>query len=176
MRIRTIKEVTNVMNNAKNKLKKMNEKYPEMYKNELEKIARSVMIRWYSSYHPYYYDRQMELWNHAWRITLNGTEYKVEFGYELMDSIYHQDVEIVFNNSFVNGYHGGSFHDRGNIPYWRTPYPEFTSKGRPAIRSFSPYSKMMSEMKKKIKELDIKKQNEFNSIINRVLRSVNRLR
>lgn len=176
MKTRTINEVINVVKNAIDKVDKMNKKYPKLYEDELDKIARSVMVQWYSSYHPYFYDRQMELWNHAWRITLNGTEYKVEFGYELMDSIYHQDVEIVFNNSFVNGYHGGSFHDGGNIPYWRTPYPEFTSKGRPAIRSFSPYTRMVSEMNKKIKEIDNKKQNEFDAIVNRVQKSINRLK
>jgi hypothetical protein len=174
MRTRDIIEVIHVVENAKKKIDKMNEKYPKKYRDELEEIGRSVISEWYATYDPiYYHNRQMGL-KHAWKVSLNGTNYSVEFGPELMDSSYHQSTEIIFNNAFMDGYHGGSFHN--GIPYWRTPYPDFTEWGRPALRSFSPYSRMVSEMNKKIKEIDKQKQDEFDQIINKVQKSINRLR
>ena len=172
MRTRDILRAIKVAENAKRKLDDMNKKYPKRYKEELEEIGKSVISEWYATYDPIYYDRQMGL-KHAWKVSLNGMDYRVDFGYELMDTNYHQNTEIVFNNAFMNGYHGGSFNN--GIPYWRTPYPEFTAWGRPALRSFSPYTRMVSEMNRKIKEIDKEKQDEFDKEIEKVQKAINRL-
>lgn len=150
----------------------MNEKYPKKYRDELEEIGRSVISEWYATYDPIFYNRQMGL-KHAWRVNLHGTNYSVEFGPELMDASHRVGNDYIFENSFMNGYHGGAMHN--GIPYWRTPYPDFVAWGRPALRSFSPYSRMVSEMNRKIKEIDKEKQDEFDQIINKVQKSINRL-
>ena len=173
MKTRDIIETIHVVENAKKKLDKMNKTYPKKYKDELEEIGRSVISEWYATYDPFYYDRQMGL-KHAWRVNLRETEYSVDFGPELMDTNYHQATEIIFENSFMNGYHGGSFYH--GVPYWRTPYPDFTDWGRPALRSFSPYTRMVSEMNAKIKQIDKQKQDEFDKIVAKVQKSINRLK
>lgn len=173
MRTRDIIEVIHVVEKAKNKVEKMNKKYPKKYKEELEEIGRSVISEWYATYDPIYYDRQMGLKN-AWKVTLNGMNYRVDFGSELMNTSYNISTEYIFENSFMNGYHGGAMHN--GIPYWRTPYPEFTAWGRPALRSFSPYTRMVSEMNRKIKEIDKEKQDEFDKQIAKVQKAINRLK
>lgn len=173
MRTRDILEVIKTTERAKKRIENMNKKYPQKYKEELEEIGRSVISEWYATYDPIFYNRQMGL-KHAWRVVLNGTNYRVDFDPELMDSSYDIDNEYIFENSFMNGYHGGAIHN--GIPYWRTPYPEFTAWGRPALRSFSPYSRMVSEMNRKIKEIDKEKQDEFDKEIAKVQRAINRLK
>lgn len=172
MKTRDILDAINRVKKTKEKIEKMNKVYPKRYKDELEEIGRSVISEWYATYDPIYYDRQRGLRN-AWRVILEGTNYRVDFGADLMTTSYHEPTEYVFEKTFMNGYHGGSYHN--GILYWRTPYPQFTSWGRPALRSFSPYRRMVSEMNKKIKEIDKQKQVEFDKEMAKVQRVIDRL-
>lgn len=178
MKIRDIERAINAVNNAKKRLDKMNEKYPKMYKNDLEEIGKSVIAHWYGTYDPIYYDRKMDLRN-AWRVNLNGLDYSVDFDASLMEFNHRVSNEYIFENSFMHGYHGGAINGDGHpnpgIPYWRTPFPELTYWGSPAVRSFSPYSRMVFEMKRRIKEIDNQKQNEFDSVIAKVQRAIDKL-
>lgn len=170
MRIRDIEEVIRVVQDAKQKLEKMNVTYPKKYVSEIDEIAKSVISSWYATYDPIYYDRQMNL-KHAYKVGIeNETDWYIEFGADLMGG---EDADIVYENSFIEGYHGGR--DKDGTPYWRTPYPYFTEWGRPAVKSFSPYIKINSQINSKIKEIDTEKQKEFDAIIARVQKSVDRL-
>ena len=172
MRTRDAIAAIKAIDKAINKIEKMNKKYPKMYKDELERVGDHIITEWYSKYDPIFYDRYGGLYN-AFVVRLTGTNYSVYFGSSLMKDVYNQSVNWIYKNSFIEGYHGGSRHN--GIPYWRTPYPNYTAWGRPALRSFSPYYRMVKEMNKKIKEIDKLKQDEFDSVLNRVKKSINRL-
>lgn len=172
MRRRDIISAIKTTEKAIEKVGKMNEKYPLMYKEELERIGNDVITEWYSKYDPYFYDRYGGLYN-AFVVRLQGANYSVYFGASLMNDVYHQSTNWIFKNSFIEGWHGGSRHN--GIPYWRTPHPDYTNWGRPAKRSFSPYYRMISEMEKKIKEIDKAKQKEFDEIVFKVKKAINRL-
>lgn len=164
---------------AKGKIEKMNEIYPKLYYDELNEIGKHVISMWYATYDPIYYHRQMSLRN-AYLVSLEDTEYSVRFDSSLINAYsHHQDNDYIYELTFIQGYHGGDTigqnHPNKGIPYWRTPFPQLTNWGRPAKKSWSPYYMMVSEMKKKIKEIDKKKQTEFNKVMNKVQKSINRL-
>lgn len=173
--IRAIKSVES----AKQKIEQMNKKYPLRYKDELEDVGNTVVAKWYASYHAYYYRSKESLFD-AFKVILHGTDYSVEFDYTFMNT--HGEIdEYIFENSFIQGYHGGADKDKNGkhphpgIPYWRTPFPTFKSWGRPALRSFSPYNQMVAKMNKTIKQIDRDKQNEYDKIIDRVNNSISKI-
>lgn len=162
---------------AKDKIDKMNKIYPERYKEELNEVGKSVVAQWYATYDPIFYERNRSLY-HAFKVNLDGTNYNVEFEPELLGN------DIIFWNSFMEGYHGGAKygetklgepHPSPGIPYWKTPIPNFIYWGRPAKRDFSPYNRMISEMNKKIKQIDKEKQKEYDAIIDKLYKSINKL-
>ena len=177
MKTRNIVRAINSVKSAKKKLEKMNRVYPERYKDELEDVGKFVTAKWYASYDRLFY-RPIESLFDAFRVNLDGTDYSVEFDSSFMDTGRDND-DYIFENSFMQGYHGGAVsgpgHPSPGIPYWRTPYPALTFWGRPALRSFSPYNRMVSEMKRTIKEIDEDKQAEFDRIVERVNRNINKL-
>lgn len=179
MKIRELKQVLHVVEDAKKKIEKMNEVYPKRYYDELNEIGLDVVTRWYASYEPFTYNRHLGL-KKAFRVDLNGLDYRVDFSPEYMDDVYDVSKEYIYENSFVEGYHGGARdgfdHPNPGIPYWRTPYPQLSNWGRPAKKSMSPYYTMRRRMQDKIMEIDREKQTEFDKIISRVQKSVNRLR
>lgn len=179
MRTRDIKQTINVIKDAERKVEKINKEYPEKYKIELDEIRKDVVSKWYNTYEPYIYNRHMDLKNAA-KVSLEGINYRVQFGSEFMEYEHRADNEYIYQNSFIDGYHGGASdgieHPNPGIPYWRRPVPQFSQWGRPAKRSFSPYYEMRRQMKNKIKELDKQKQDEFDKILERVMRSVNKLK
>lgn len=176
MKTRDIIAAIKAVQKAKTKLEKMNETYPRKYKEELEEVGKTVIAQWYATYEPVFYNRDRSLY-HAFRVDLRGTDYSVDF-----DSAYleHGSLSsLIFENSFMQGYHGGVSSGKGHpqpgMPYWRTPIPSFVDWGRPAIRSFSPYYRMVFEMNKKIKEIDKEKQEEFDKTINKVENALSKL-
>ena len=174
-RVRDILAALRAVEKLEKKLNDMNKKYPLKYKEELERIGDHVITDWYSTYEPIFYNRRGSLYN-AFRVNLNGTDYSVEFDYNLLGG--DKVNELIFENSFIRGYHGGAAdgvgHPNPGVPYWRTPYPLLTNWGRPALRSFSPYTRIVSEMNKKIREIDGDKQDEFNKAVNKVYKIINR--
>lgn len=190
MRRRDIIATIRSIDKAKEKIKDMNKRYPKKYQEELYLIGDNVITQWYSKYNPIMYDRIGSLYK-AFKVTLYDDEFAVDFDPSFME---RDKSSLIFENSFMQGYHGGAdkgtiikkdengtvlyteSHPQPGIPYWQTPIPEFGHWGRPAKRSFSPYTKMVSEMNKKIKEIDDEKQKEFDGIIEKVEKAINRLR
>jgi len=186
MRTRDIISAIKNVKKAKIKIERMNKIYPKRYAEELYLIGDNVITQWYSSYNPIFYNREGRLYK-AFKVRLHGTEYSVDFDSSFIGN------NIIFENSFMQGYHGGAYkgtikikdefgkiiktipHPHPGIPYWLTPFPQFTEWGRPAKRSFSPYTRMVSEMNKKIKEIDDEKQAEFDTIMLKVEKAINRL-
>lgn len=98
--------------------------------NKAKFIAKNAVDFFYR-YPKKSYHRTFDLYN-AYDIGIkNGCYLSIKLGPELMKHYHHQGNDFVYENSFVKGYHGGSFGiDRnGEIaatPYWRTPAPFFS--------------------------------------------------
>lgn len=192
MKTRTLKEIVHVLEKAERDLLKMEKDYPVIYEEEFTEIKNSVMTKWYAQYEPFFYDRTGGL-KDACKIEFKGSKYTIDFGYEYMDNVYNdyknRDIrQYIYENSFVEGYHGGANdakvgefngmpanpHPSPGVPYYKE-FPTYTFWARPAIRSFSPYYKMYGSMVKKKKELDNERKEKLDKIINRVKRTLNRL-
>lgn len=188
MRTREVASAIYNINKAKKKLKRINETYPQRYVEELYLIGDDVITQWYSLYDPIFYERRGSLYD-MFDVKLNGTDYIVEFK---DDSLTGLD-KYLYDLTFVEGYHGGakrgvshmynngkviaSFpHPHEGVPYWKTPIPQFYQWGRPALRSFSPYYRMVNRMEKKIKELDDQKQKEIDDIMKEVTKSLDKIK
>lgn len=177
MRTRDIQAVMNKIIWAKKQFEKMNEKYPKKYAEELYLVGDNVITEWYSTYDPIFYNRSGSLYN-AFKIDIGKDNGNIEFDSSLMGG-----NDIIFENSFMNGYHGGAIkgpgHPNPGIPYWRTPIQpierRFKEWGRPALRSFSPYYRMISKMNKKIKEINKEKQKEYDEISDKVEKLIKKL-
>lgn len=175
MRMRDIDRAINAVERAQQTLERIDKTYPKKYKKELERIGYTVITRWYNSYiTPIYYRRQESLY-HAFKVELINQDVRVSFDYSYLDAFTHNvSNEYIYENSFIQGYHGGATSGEGHpspgIPYWRTPIPSFGEWGRPAKASLSPYYEMKRLMNQKIRELD----NEKDSIWGKELKNMRR--
>lgn len=179
MKTRDIDRAIIAVKKAQVKIDKMNSIYPKLYYNTLNEIGKHVISQWYASYDPIYYNRQLSM-KHAFKVELYGTDYSVVFDSDLINGYTHnQDNDYIYDIVFMQGYHGGLTYGDGHphvgIPYWRTPFPQLNRWGRPAKRSWSPYYEMVNQMNRAIKNIDSKKQKEFDSIINKVQLAINRI-
>ena len=165
MRIREINSAIRNVKKALRDIEKINNKYPNIYRDEIKLVADSVIDMWYDSYDPIFYDRYGQLFK-AYSIVLKKGTCNVYFGSNQMKSVYNQSKNWIYKNSFIGGYHGGSRHN--GVPYWRTPYPFFTDWGEPAVFTFSPYERMVTEINNTIKEIDTQKNEEVSLIIEKV--------
>lgn len=151
---REIMAALNAVKKARRKFEVMKKVYPERLEKELEFTGWSVVTDWYSTYDPWVYERKGDLLN-AYKIKVNKKtgKYSVDFGPQYMKYNHHQSNAIVYNNAFVEGYHGGSRGEGASSPYWRSPIPLYETWGQPAIRSFSPYEVMTDKMNDVISEI-----------------------
>lgn len=134
---------------TKKELQNIKTKRLPKLEEELNDVALSIITRWYASYEPLIYRRQMSL-KKAFKVFVNTQEQKMIFDYKYMDEAgfsHHQSNEIIYNNAFLSGYHGGSYGDgiSSSLLYWRTPVPQYTEWGHPAIHTFSPYKLIEEE-------------------------------
>lgn len=129
-------------------------------KEELNEIALGTITEWYATYEPFIYKRKMSL-KHAFKVTATPDLFAIDYSPEFMnDYVHHQSNEIIFNNSFIEGYHGGSRGDGQNEPRWRYPSPIKSHKPpyyriwhpdyEYAVQTFSPYEEIEKEAQKKI--------------------------
>lgn len=167
------------LDNLKRVEAECNAKYPRLIAEELDEIGKEVVARWYADYDPVFYDRNRGLYK-AYKITVIGTRIRADADASYMSeaSAYNQDTELVYNIAFERGYHGGSYGREGNqriIPYWRTPFPEYTSWGRPARKSFSIYEEMKAQMTKRAQELVDERNSKIDKATERVVRNLRAL-
>jgi len=184
MRLRDAQRALDTIYKAQEDIDRMNNKYPKMYKEALEDIAHHVIVQWYRSYSPIFYEREESLL-HSYRIDLVGTELIVNFDKAYMDQYISREYnEYIYENSLKEGYHGGARsgitkfgeeHPHEGVPYWKRPFPTFKYWGRPALYTFSPYNRMEFLMKKKVSEIRSKQQDEYNKIIDKVKKAVDKL-
>ncbi len=129
----------------------------------LKKKGYDVISKWYRSYSPtsYALRRQNSLYD-AFRIDFSDDGFEIYSDASLLDEagyIHHQKNDIIYNNAFVFGYHGG-FCGKTLVddePWLRTA-PAFNTWYKPATKGiYSP---------------DKKLEKEFNAIIERYRKNV----
>lgn len=173
MTLRERQAYINTLDEIISEVEVMQNYYPQHLKKELERIGRTVISEWYDSYsNRKLYDPYGSLY-HAYKIEVDNSHYLVTFDNKKLDNIsHHQSNEIIYNNSFIEGYHGGSMGDglSSNIPHWRTPHPFYSSWGKPAIKSFSPYEKMYDLMEEEINSVKAEMKRKENGMIQRLRR------
>ena len=179
--IKAIKQVQK----AERDIDNLDRTYIKKYENELNNIGESVITEWYSKYPDRKYNPTGSLYS-AFRVVVKGLSFRVDFDSDLMNEFkHHQSNEIIFNNSFLAGYHGGSFGRNcpgGDFseewvdypmdrPYYRTGVG-FPFWGKKAKKSYSPYRLMVKLMNEKIEEIKEDKQKKVDSVIDDVRQSV----
>lgn len=153
-RIKARKRLNMAIDATINEIEKIIKKdLPKLYE-ELNDIGLSVISEWYADYDPPTFYRRTGNLKNAFKVTINAKQILVDYKPEYLDDVYNQSPEIIFNNAFIGGYHGGSrgmidpnetdvYKQAGHaIPMWRTPFPEFSFWYEPAVRSFSPMQKI----------------------------------
>ena len=138
--------------------------------NEIRRIFRNAVDKWYGSYTPTLYDRQGN--------TDSGTGGLYEIldikfdarGMVLIDSLTFDDIYnpsnlhpdrrggSLYEKVFVQGWHGGAEtissekapiygeHPNDGVPYYRTPHPYYSHWGGEAYRSESVYDMVQTEL------------------------------
>lgn len=186
-------DVVNAVNDAKDAFpiieKKTIQKYNIKVKRELGHICRNAVDLFYSK-DDFSYDRFGDLYN-AFKVVVNNNEWSVYYGPEFMKHKHHQKNEIIYNNSFVNGYHGGSwgkedingFQPPEGIPYYRGPgkgsFKYWTYPAEETKDQEGPYKIMDPQVNEYLDQAIIDRQEEANELaqvyIDKAERAVNRL-
>ena len=170
-RIRELDAAIKAFQDASSKMTQMKKKYPRKMKRELEEIGRTVIQDWYDSYDREFYDPLMSLFN-AYKIKVDDKGWDISFSPRYIQHFkHHQKTSIIYNNAFIEGYHGGSW-GKGlekKVPYWRTPVGIYSNwYAFPADQTFSPYDEMYEQMENKINEIIEEAQTEAEHILSRV--------
>lgn len=159
------------INNAMVVLQQAAKEKPVKLKKEIEDEAKSIISRFYLEG-----PHQGSLYS-AYRVEIeNIIDVSVDYDASYMSEFsHHQDNEIIYNNVFVMGYHGGSWGKglENDTPWWRTPTPYYTHWYKPASQSFSPYQEINRMVDKKISKYD-KEWNDllYKKVLNPIKRSV----
>lgn len=136
-----------LMANAENIITEVGARTASIGYKYIQRICKNTVESFYNDFSPNSYGRKEDLKN-AFDIGIHdGWQLVIEFGSDLMQFDHHQSNEFVYVNSFIHGYHGGSFGtdksgETRDDPYWRMPGRLFTSwypVDDPAPRSTSPY-------------------------------------
>lgn len=138
---------------------------PAKLEEQIKDESLSIVSRWYASYDPIKYRRTMSL-KHAFKTIRNGIDVMLNFDASNLTGSHHQSNEWIFQNSFIEGYHGGATgEDKAgfsvSVPTWRSPYGYYIHWGDPAPKSFSP----KDEIEKMAKGYFEKYDQEWHKII-----------
>lgn len=173
----------NAVQKAKETYENMKKEKPQKLKEDITKIADSVIEKWYKTYpNPKSYDRTGAI-KTAYKIEIEGLNVSIDMDSSYMESDYHQSNELVFNTVFVEGYHGGSRgtdklgRESGSIPRWRTPVPYYKYWYYEAPKSFSPYTEINVKAQERFNKYNKEWEEDFDrQIFNPIMRSINALR
>ena len=154
-------KIINEIDSVDKKIKNIDK---EIFK-ELDSAAIDAIDDFY-----YDYDRDEDSYNpkgslyEMYRIVEEDDDWKIEYSHTFTNKKHRVSNEYIFENSFVQGYHGGADdakvfkgdpHPKPGIPYYKVP-PAFTSWLRPASQSESPKLKIEEESRRIIKKYDNK--------------------
>ena len=127
-------------------------KYAKRAEKKINTMVRMNIYAWYKDYQPHIYHRKRTLY-HAFNVSYSNGHLRVNFGPEDMYDVHRVSPEYIYENSFVQGFHGGANqgpeHPNSGQPWWRTPPPKYSYwSSYPATYSWpSPYEKSVGEIK-----------------------------
>lgn len=139
------------------------EKYDKRYLFEGDLVIERVVDMFYEDYTPHTYKRKQDLYN-AYKVFIDDGDWGYEFGAHLMKKSHHQSNEYIYENSFVNGYHGGDDfgddHPEPGVPWWKAP-PTLKYWYMPATQwGTSPYYEAYGKINDLIDLMSSEKYNE----------------
>lgn len=143
----------------------LNKKYDARAKIDLKWIADFAVDNFYDSRTPLVYKRTESLYK-AYDIVVEEGYWDIETKPDNMGA-HHQSNVLIFNNVFLQGFHGGSAGtdkngDTAMSPAWRTPVPKYTHWGANAAQaSESPEDEIYRELVKYATERTRQKQIDF---------------
>ena len=161
--------------------KKIKIKTKKEIRENLEYIARTAVDMFYEDYMPRMYRRTYDLYN-AYKIRVNDKVWEVETNPDFMKNTHGGKNKVksdyIFQNSFVNGYHGGSTygtdlygtpHPQPGTPYWML-YGRWYKEA--AGGRVSPEEYIKTEVEQYLDTVPQKMQNEFDGIIRPLMNDV----
>lgn len=181
MRIRDVEALINATERAIKGIEQMNKKYPKKYEDTANSVCDHVITQWYDTYNPIMYDREGSLYK-MYDVRIKNDRLIVNIDGEGLSGL----GKYLYELTFVEGYHGGAktgkikigdtifSHPNPGIPYWKTPIPQLCFWGRPALRSFSPYNRIINQLNKEMSEIDEERQTEYNKYIDKIKNIIKR--
>lgn len=138
--------------------------------NKLRNMNKRIVEKWYDQYIPEHYDRTESLFGVLQIIETKDGGLDLNFDTESIESVYHhQDADIIYNNIYSLGYHGGSLGQPDVMgfspqePSWRIGCGNmwYTT---PAPRSFSIEDRLEHDITAYDKEYNNKIRNIENTL------------
>ena len=181
MRQRDINDLIKLYEKSIKKLDAMEAKYSSKLEKELKETGKKVIDDWYSSYIPNQYVREYSLYK-SFRVQVKNGKFSVSFSSNYMKAYRHRvSNDYIFDNSFVDGWHGGANkgknHPFSGYPMYREPVPYYTHWYYIAEQSFPPYERMCNEMNKKIDDINNEYNTEFRrEILDKIDKKLSRMK
>ena len=152
--MKTKKEIIeNMIKNYKTIVKDVNSELDKIYVRDLNKIIKRAINDFYGTFKPKYYKRKYSL-KYMYNVTSKNGFIDMDFSGEYANAQHRLGNDELFNLVFIGGYHGGAksiadnkiekwgMHPKEGVPYWRTPYPNYTEWGYPAKQDVSPMERI----------------------------------
>lgn len=140
-----------IMKKSYDDLIELGEKIKKDFEHTYKRKADKIIDAWYNSYNQYrHMYRPTGSLKQAYQIEFDGDKIYINMGAEYITVSHHQDNEIIYNNMFVEGYHGGSWGTDNPVdisgrsitkndgPHFRTPAKgenKFKFWGNAAVKS-----------------------------------------
>ena len=171
--IRDLKEARKELDRIIKDTKKELGQKPEVFRKELQTELDSVITKFYGGYRPKYYKRHKkgEGLYKAYKIEQDGFDFDVSYSPENLPDDYNQDREIIYNNVFANGFHGGSggtdwmkIKIPKNKPRWRTPQPYYDEENDIDVGGYYRwYKKTAKKSKSPLKQIEKIKEEKISA-------------
>lgn len=131
-----LKAYNDAIDNLPKIIRQVGDKYNNIVYDKLSGIAEDAVDEFYK-HDVKYKNRRYDLYN-AYKINATDDNWSIDLGPEFMQYEHHQSNEFIYENSFVQGYHGGSFgeddYSEVDIPFYRGPYGKWTYWTYPAAQ------------------------------------------
>ena len=167
------RKLKSTVEKIRNEPRKIMAKYDKLFFSEGEMAVKRVVDLFYEDYTPNIYNRKEDLYNTFKLILIEPGVWDWDFSHTYMKYKHGNKKkpvsnEYIYENSFVNGYHGGAidgkFHPNPGEPWWKTiPGPGYWYE--PATQyGESPRYEAEIELKKVTDELIEQKKQDFMKI------------
>lgn len=147
-----------------------NKKYKEKAEGDLAVIAGKAIDEFYRP-NPNFYSRLGDLYN-TYKVIVNDEKWAIDLDWSYMKYTHHQDNEIVFKNTIVRGFHGGSEGEGkvdDGLPWYRTPIPIYDKWSRPAVQTTPPAETIAKNVEEYLDNIASVMQKDFDKKGDKIL-------